>query len=97
MVKKSVRLSADDQILEIVYKGCHNHHRPSQMCPRDAPTGYVPAADLPSEMYVAGTSITDAEGGEQEQLGNSSGSEEEDDGEQRADGHVAGASVTERF
>ena len=96
MVKKLVRLSADGQILDIVYKGCHNHHR------RDAPTGYIPAADsqcyVPSEMYVAGTSIPDTEeGGEQEQLGSSSDSEEEDDGEQRADGHVAGASVTERF
>lgn len=100
MVKKSVRLSVDGQILEKVYKGCHNHPHPSQMCPRDAPTGYISDSQcyVPSETYVSGTSVPDTEeGGEQEQLGSSSDSEEEDNCQQRADGHVAGASATERF
>jgi hypothetical protein len=98
-----VVLSADGKISEIVYKGRHNHPRPpsSEMCPRDVPTGYISDSQyyhVPSEMYIAGTSIPETEeGGEQEQLGSSTDSEEEDGGEQRADGHVAGASTTERF
>ena len=53
------------------------------MYPRDVPTGYIPDSQhysyVPSEMYVpAGTSIPQTEGGEQEQLGSSSDSEEED-------------------
>jgi hypothetical protein len=101
-VKKSVTLSADNQILETIFTGSHNHPRPSEMFPRDVPTGYIPDSQhysyVPSEMYVPGTSIPQTEeGGEQEQLGSSSDSDEEDDGEQRDDGHVASASTTERF
>ncbi|XP_021320426.1 zinc finger BED domain-containing protein RICESLEEPER 2 [Sorghum bicolor] len=100
-VKKSVTLSADGQILETVLRGSHNHPRPSEMCPKDAPIGYIPAADsqyyhVSSDMYVAGTSISHTEGGEHEQIGSSSDSDEEDDGEQGADGHVANPSTTER-
>jgi hypothetical protein len=61
MVKKSVTPSADGKISEIVYKGHHNHPRPSVMCPRDVPTGYIPDSQyysyVPSEMYIPGTSI----------------------------------------
>ncbi|XP_066325809.1 zinc finger BED domain-containing protein DAYSLEEPER-like isoform X2 [Miscanthus floridulus] len=100
MVKKSVTLSADNQILQTVFTGSHNHPRPTEMFPRDVPTGYIPDSQhysyVPSEMYVPGTSIPQTEGGEQEQLGSSSDSDEEDDVEQRDDGHVASASTTER-
>jgi len=100
--KKSVTLSADGKISEIVYKGGHNHPRPSEMCPRGVPTGYIPDSQyhsyVPSEMYIPGTSIPQTEeGGEQEQLCSSSDSIEEDDDEQRADGHFASASATKRF
>ena len=82
-VKKAVTLSAGNQILETVFRGSHNHSRPSEMYPRDVPTGYIPDSQhysyVPPEMYVpAGTSIPQTEGGEQEQLGSSSDSEEED-------------------
>ncbi|CAD6265935.1 unnamed protein product [Miscanthus lutarioriparius] len=102
-VKKAVTLSADNQILETVFRGSHNHPCPSEMCPRDVPTGHIPDSQhysyVPSEMYVpAGTSIPQTEeGGEQEQLGSSSDSDEEDGSAQRDHGHVASASVTERF
>lgn len=96
--QKLVTPSADGgQILKIVYKGSHNHPPPSQMYPVDVQTAFIPDSQyyVPSEMDVAGTSIPETEDGGE--LGSSSDSEEEDDGEQRADGHVAGASTTERF
>ncbi|OEL35301.1 hypothetical protein BAE44_0003683, partial [Dichanthelium oligosanthes] len=92
-VKKLVVFSLDGQIVEMVYRGSHNHPRPSERCPGDGLGGYGPG---PS----AGTSmpLTTEVGGEGvEQLRGSSDSEEDDDGEERSDGDVAGASVTERY
>ncbi|GJN09489.1 hypothetical protein PR202_ga27502 [Eleusine coracana subsp. coracana] len=56
-VKKSVALSVDGQILETVYRGSHNHPRPTEMLLRDVQALLEPDSQryLLPEVFAAGT------------------------------------------
>ncbi|CAO2189390.1 unnamed protein product [Urochloa humidicola] len=100
IVKKSVAVSRDGQIIETVFKGSHNHPRPSpEMWPRDGLAGYglsSQGCELPEVYAAAGTSKPRAGEGDDRVL-SSSDSDEDDDGEPRAQGHTDGnANDTER-
>ncbi|CAO2209831.1 unnamed protein product [Urochloa humidicola] len=98
IVKKSVAVSRDGQIIETVFRGSHNHPRPSsEMWPRDGLAGYGPSSQgcvLPEA--AAGTSMPRAgEGGDH--VLSSSDSEEDNEGEPTADGDIcSNANDTER-